>query len=83
MQTVEIRAANVHTSLGKLFRGDRAELPNKEINTLTRVRPDCMVVVEVAEAVVEPKPVIKSKSNTEKGFPKMTLKAKGEKVSKK
>ena len=82
MQTVEIRAPNVHTSLGKLFRGDRAELPNKEVNTLARVRPDCMVVIEVAE-VCEPKPVIKNKTNAEKGVPKMTLKAKGEKVSKK
>ena len=81
MKIIEIKSPNVHTSLGKLFRGDRAELPSKEVNTLMRVRPNCMVVIEDAPAPA-PAP-IKSKSNADKGPPKMTLKAKGEKVSKK
>ena len=78
MKIIEIKSPNVHTSLGKLFRGDRAELPSKEINTLMRVRPNCMVVIDDAPAPA-PAPIVKKTPTP----PKMTLKAKGEKVSKK
>lgn len=82
MKIVEVRSPNIHTSLGKLFKGDRAELPDKEVETFHRVRPNCLFVVGDVQTVKEPAPapVTIKKAPTP---PKMTLKAKGEKVSKK
>ena len=84
MKIVEVRSPNIHTSLGKLFKGDRAELPDKEVETFHRVRPNCLFVVgdvqEVKQPAPAPAPVTIKKAPTP---PKMTLKAKGEKVSKK
>ena len=81
MKIVEVRSPNIHTSLGKLFKGDRAELPDKEVETFHRVRPNCLFVVGDVQTVKEPAPApVVKKAPTP---PKMTLKAKGEKVSKK
>jgi len=82
MKIVEVRSPNIHTSLGKLFKGDRAELPDKEVETFHRVRPNCLFVVGDVQEVKEPAPApaVVKKAPTP---PKITLKAKGEKVSKK
>ena len=52
MKKVLIVGFKIHTSIGKLVQGDTAELPNAEVETLMRVRPDAMKVL----GNVEPAP---------------------------
>ena len=45
MKKVTVVGHKVHTSIGKLVKGDNAELPNAEVETLMRVRPDALKVL--------------------------------------
>ena len=51
MKKVTVVGHKVHTSIGKLVKGDNAELPTAEVETLMRVRPDALIVTgDVAPA---------------------------------
>jgi len=45
MKKVLVVGFKIHTSLGKLAKGDTAELPSAEVETLMRVRPDALKVL--------------------------------------
>jgi hypothetical protein len=62
MKKVLVVGHKVHTSLGKLVREDTAELPNAEVETLMRVRPDALKVLGDVEPAPTPAPVKRFKS---------------------
>jgi hypothetical protein len=62
MKKVLVVGHQVHTSLGKLVREDTAELPNAEVETLMRVRPDALKVLGDVEPAPAPAPVKRFKS---------------------
>ena len=62
MKKVLIVGFKIHTSIGKLVQGDTAELPNAEVETLMRVRPDAMKVLGNVEPAPAPAPTKRAKS---------------------
>ena len=56
MKKVTVVGHKVHTSIGKLVKGDNAELPNAEVETLMRVRPDALKVLGDVEPAPAPAP---------------------------
>jgi hypothetical protein len=54
MKKVIVVGHKVHTSIGKLVKGDNAELPNAEVETLMRVRPDALKVIGDVEPAPAP-----------------------------
>ena len=56
MKKVTVVGHEVHTSIGKLVKGDNAELPNAEVETLMRVRPDALKVLGDVEPAPAPAP---------------------------
>jgi hypothetical protein len=61
MKKVTVVGHKVHTSIGKLVKGDNAELPNAEVETLMRVRPDAMKVLGDVEPAPAPAPTKRAK----------------------
>jgi hypothetical protein len=61
MKKVLVVGHKVHTSIGKLVKGDNAELPNAEVETLMRVRPDAMKVLGDVEPARAPAPTKRAK----------------------
>jgi hypothetical protein len=61
MKKVLVVGHKVHTSIGKLVKGDNAELPNAEVETLMRVRPDAMKVLGDVEPAPAPAPTKRAK----------------------
>jgi hypothetical protein len=61
MKKVLVVGHKVHTSIGKLVKGDNAELPNAEVETLMRVRPDAMKVMGDVEPAPAPAPTKRAK----------------------
>ena len=62
MKKVLVVGFKVHTSLGKLVKGDTAELPNPEVETLMRVRPDALKALGNVEPAPTPAPTKRAKS---------------------
>ena len=56
MKKVTVVGHKVHTSIGKLVKGDNAELPNAEVETLMRVRPDALKLLGDVEPAPAPAP---------------------------
>ena len=61
MKTVTVVGHKIHTSIGKLVKGDNAELPNAEVETLMRVRPDALKVLGDVEPAPAPAPTKRAK----------------------
>ena len=61
MKKVTVVGHKVHTSIGKLVKGDNAELPNAEVETLMRVRPDALTVLGDVEPAPAPAPTKRAK----------------------
>ena len=61
MKKVLVVGHKIHTSIGKLVKGDNAELPNAEVETLMRVRPDAMKVLGDVEPAPAPAPTKRAK----------------------
>ena len=61
MKKVLVVGHKVHTSIGKLVKGDNAELPTAEVETLMRVRPDAMKVLGDVEPAPAPAPTKRAK----------------------
>jgi hypothetical protein len=61
MKKVTVVGHKVHTSIGKLVKGDNAELPNSEVETLMRVRPDALKVLGDVEPAPAPAPTKRAK----------------------
>ena len=61
MKKVTVVGHKVHTSIGKLVKGDNAELPNAEVETLRRVRPDALKVLGAVEPAPAPAPTKRAK----------------------
>ena len=61
MKKVTVVGNKVHTSIGKLVKGDNAELPNAEVETLMRVRPDALKVLGDVEPAPAPAPTKRAK----------------------
>jgi hypothetical protein len=61
MKKVTVVGHKVHTSIGKLVKGDNAELPNAEVETLMRVRPDALKVLGGVEPAPAPAPTKRAK----------------------
>ena len=61
MKKVLVVGHKVHTSIGKLVKGDNAELPNAEVETLMRVRPDALKVLGDVEPAPGPAPTKRAK----------------------
>ena len=61
MKEVTVVGHKVHTSIGKLVKGDNAELPNAEVETLMRVRPDALKVLGDVEPAPAPAPTKRAK----------------------
>jgi hypothetical protein len=61
MKKVTVVGHKVHTSIGKLVKGDNAELPSAEVETLMRVRPDAMKVLGDVEPAPAPAPTKRAK----------------------
>jgi hypothetical protein len=61
MKKVLVVGHKVHTSIGKLVKGDNAELPSAEVETLMRVRPDAMKVLGDVEPAPAPAPTKRAK----------------------
>ena len=61
MKKVLVVGHKVHTSIGKLVKGDNAELPNAEVETLMRVRPDALKVIGDVEPAPAPAPTKRAK----------------------
>ena len=61
MKKVTVVGHKVHTSIGKLVKGDNAELPTAEVETLMRVRPDAMKVLGDVEPAPAPAPTKRAK----------------------
>ena len=61
MKKVTVVGHKVHTSIGKLVKGDNAELPNAEVETLMRVRPDALKVLGDIEPAPAPAPTKRAK----------------------
>jgi len=62
MKKVLVVGFKIHTSLGKLVKDDIAELPNAEVETLQRVRPDALRVLGDVEPAPAPAPTKRAKS---------------------
>ena len=62
MKKVLIVGFKIHTSLGKLVKDDIAELPDAEVETLQRVRPDALKVLGDVEPAPAPAPTKRAKS---------------------
>ena len=62
MKKVTVVGHKVHTSIGKLVKGDNAELPNAEVETLMRVRPDALKVIGDVEPAPAPAPTKRAKN---------------------
>ena len=62
MKKVLVVGFKIHTSLGKLVKGDTAELPSAEVETLQRVRPDALKVLGDVMPAAEPAPTKRAKS---------------------
>ena len=56
MKKVLVVGFKIHTSLGKLAKGDTAELPSAEVETLMRVRPDALKVLGDVKPAHAPAP---------------------------
>ena len=61
MKKVLVVGHKVHTSIGKLVKGDNAELPSAEVETLMRVRPDALKVLGDVEPALAPAPTKRAK----------------------
>ena len=61
MKKVTVVGHKVHTSIGKLVKGDNAELPNAEVETRMRVRPDALKVLGDVEPAPAPAPTKRAK----------------------
>ena len=61
MKKVTVVGHKVHTSIGKLVKGDNAELPSAEVETLMRVRPDALKVLGDVEPAPAPAPTKRAK----------------------
>jgi hypothetical protein len=61
MKKVTVVGHKIHTSIGKLVKGDSAELPTAEVETLMRVRPDAMKVIGDVEPAPAPAPTKRAK----------------------
>ena len=61
MKKLLVVGHKVHTSIGKLVKGDNAELPNAEVETLMRVRPDALKVLGDVEPAPAPAPTKRAK----------------------
>lgn len=61
MKKVTVVGHKVHTSIGKLVKGDNAELPTAEVETLMRVRPDALKVLGDVEPAPAPAPTKRAK----------------------
>jgi hypothetical protein len=61
MKKVLVVGHKIHTSIGKLVKGDNAELPTAEVETLMRVRPDAMKVIGDVEPAPAPAPTKRAK----------------------
>jgi hypothetical protein len=61
MKKVTVVGHKIHTSIGKLVKGDNAELPTAEVETLMRVRPDAMKVIGDVEPAPAPAPTKRAK----------------------
>jgi len=61
MKKVTVVGHKVHTSIGKLVKGDNAELPDAEVETLMRVRPDALIVTGDVEPAPAPAPTKRAK----------------------
>ena len=61
MKKVLVVGHKVHTSIGKLVKGDNAELPTAEVETLMRVRPDALKVLGDVEPAPAPAPTKRAK----------------------
>ena len=62
MKKVLVVGYKIHTSLGKLVKDDTAELPDAEVEILTRVRPDALKVLGDVKPAPAPAPVKRFKS---------------------
>ena len=62
MKKVLVVGFKIHTSLGKLVKDDIAELPDAEVETLQRVRPDALRVLGDVEPAPAPAPTKRAKS---------------------
>ena len=62
MKKVLVVGFKIHTSLGKLEKDDIAELPDAEVETLQRVRPDALKVLGDVEPAPAPAPTKRAKS---------------------
>jgi|TARA_B110000858_G_scaffold159430_1_gene183007 hypothetical protein len=62
MKKVLVVGFKIHTSLGKLVKDDIAELPDAEVETLQRVRPDALKVLGDVEPAPAPAPTKRAKS---------------------
>jgi hypothetical protein len=61
MKKVTVVGHKIHTSIGKLVKGDNAELPTAEVETLMRVRPDALKVLGDVEPAPAPAPTKRAK----------------------
>ncbi len=61
MKKVTVVGHKIHTSIGKLVKGDSAELPTAEVETLMRVRPDALKVLGDVEPAPAPAPTKRAK----------------------
>ena len=61
MKKVLVVGHKVHTSIGKLVKGDNADLPSAEVETLMRVRPDALKVLGDVEPAPAPAPTKRAK----------------------
>ena len=61
MKKVIVVGHKIHTSIGKLVKGDNAELPTAEVETLMRVRPDALKVLGDVEPAPAPAPTKRAK----------------------
>ena len=62
MKKVLVVGHKWHSSLGKLVKEDTAELPNAEVETLMRVRPDALKVLGDVKPAPAPAPTKRAKS---------------------
>lgn len=62
MKKVLVVGFKIHTSIGKLVRNDTAELPNAEVQTLMRVRPDALKILGDVKPAPAPAPTKRAKS---------------------
>ena len=61
MKKVLVVGFKIHTSIGKLVKNDTAELPDAEVETLMRVRPDALKVLGDVKPAPAPAPTKRAK----------------------